>query len=80
MIDIIMYSCVEVKDIIESIYRDVYGHSKVPLLAQREFFLRTFFLNFLCSCLEQPQVIIIIITSYLFILMLHSIVYCIVKN
>ena len=56
MMDIILFSSVEVKELITP-FLDFFCHVGACFRFQRVFFLKVFFLNFICTCLEQPLVI-----------------------
>ena len=56
LVDIIMFSSVEILEELSPVYSSVFSHVKASAEHQRVFLFKTFFLNFICSCLEQPQV------------------------
>ena len=56
LMDIILFSSLEISEQLAETYGEVFSHTQAPSYSQVAFFLKTFFSNFVCGCLEQPQV------------------------
>ena len=58
MVDIILFSSVEISEQLAETYGDVFPRDEISRETRAVFFLKTFVSSFVCSCLEQPQVIL----------------------
>ena len=58
LMKIVFYSSLEISEKLSEAYGDVVSRADAPSHIKEGFFMKTFFFNFLGSCLEQPHVIL----------------------